>query len=41
MVQVSGYAGLAVGVEGIRALRAAFDDEPHQDPRATRIANRD
>ena len=32
MVQVSGYAGLAVGVEGLRALRAAFDDEPTRTP---------
>jgi 4-carboxymuconolactone decarboxylase len=26
MVQVGGYAGLAIGVEGLRALRSVFDD---------------
>jgi len=28
MLQVAGYAGVGRGVEGLRALRAVFDDEP-------------
>jgi 4-carboxymuconolactone decarboxylase len=28
MVQVAGYAGVGIGVEGLHALRAVFDDHP-------------